>query len=435
MVASREKTEEILRKRYYQTKRRYVVFVGCVLIQFLVVGMVSTMLGIVYVDITREFRTNASQAALMLSLFRGISFGGGVLGEFVIRRVGEFPCMMGGSLVGSVTILASAFAQNMVTIVLLIGVGTGCSCIFPILLSYVYISKAFPPESVSRYLTIMTMGAGIGFVTTPYITEALLSGFGWRGTLLISSGIFFHLVLIGIVIQFNLPPRSSHDSQKSNGHSWKDPIVIFKNRSYVTFILCMALFGMFGPVGLWFLPDFLVSNNHTMKDAALVLTLSGIANLIGRVFAGVFESCFSRTKLLYHWIYIFIMLALSHASFPFFTELYPVLCTSGAVYGLSFGLIVSQSVPVIVQVLNQKLVSMGTAIEFTIYGLCSVLGGYICGMIRDVTGGYKWVFYIASMSAAICSAFCITLFIVDKSCQRKISKNGHINTVSIITHF
>ena len=88
---------------------------------------------------------------------------------------------------------------------------------------------------------------------------------------------------------------------------------------------------------------------------------------------------FSRTKLLYHWIYIYIMLALSHASFPFFTELYPVLCTSGAVYGLSFGLIVSQSAPVVVQVLNQKLVSMGTAIEFTIYGLCSVLGGYICG--------------------------------------------------------
>ena len=123
---------------------------------------------------------------------------------------------------------------------------SGCSCIFPTLLSYVYISKAFPPESVSRYLTMMTMGAGVGFVTTPYITEALLSEFGWRGTLLIASGIFFHLVLIGIVIQFNLPPRSSHDPQKSDGHSWKDPLVIFKNRSYVTYIWCIMLFGLFG---------------------------------------------------------------------------------------------------------------------------------------------------------------------------------------------
>lgn len=49
----------------------------------------------------------------------------GVLGEMVIRRVGEFPCMIGGALGGSLTLLASAFAPNMVTIVVLIGVGTG----------------------------------------------------------------------------------------------------------------------------------------------------------------------------------------------------------------------------------------------------------------------------------------------------------------------
>lgn len=49
----------------------------------------------------------------------------GVFGEMVIRRVGDFPCMIGGALGGSLTLLASAFAPNMVTIVVLIGVGTG----------------------------------------------------------------------------------------------------------------------------------------------------------------------------------------------------------------------------------------------------------------------------------------------------------------------
>lgn len=66
------------RKRYYKTKRRYIVFVGSVLIQFIGIAMPSAMLGIVYVDMTREFRAEASQAALMLSLFRGIAFGGGL---------------------------------------------------------------------------------------------------------------------------------------------------------------------------------------------------------------------------------------------------------------------------------------------------------------------------------------------------------------------
>ena len=77
------------RKRYYQTKRRYVVFVGCVLIHFIRMALPSTMLGIVYVDITRDFRTDASQAALMLSLFRGLAFGGGTFNSESVRMAAE----------------------------------------------------------------------------------------------------------------------------------------------------------------------------------------------------------------------------------------------------------------------------------------------------------------------------------------------------------
>lgn len=428
----KEQTSEILRKRYSRTPRRFVVFVGSILIQFIGIAMPSAMLGIVYVDMTREFRAEASQAALMLSLFRGIAFGGGVLGEVVIRRVGELPCMMGGALGGSLTLLASAFAPNMTTIVVLIGLGTGCACVLPTLLSYIYISRAFPPNTAPKYLTTMTMGSGIGFVATPYITEILLSHFGWRGTLMMASGIFLHLVLIGIVIQVNLPPPS--ELQKSRDFKWPDAVKILRNRSYLTYVSNMLMFGLFGAVEIWFLPDFLVSNNYTIQDAALVLTLSGFANLIGRLMAGIFESCFSRTKILYHWTYISMTLALSHAIFPTFVQFYPVLCGSSLIYGVCFGLIVSQSVPVVVQVLPQRLTSIGIAMEFTVYGLSTVLGGYVCGMIRDVTGGFEGVFYVASIAAVVCSCACILLFIVDKTCMRKTFKEDHVNSISVISH-
>ena len=91
------------RKRYYQTKRRYVVFVGCVLIQFIGIALPSTMLGIVYVDITREFRTDASQAALMLSLFRGISFGGGTFNSESVRTAAELSLYKSPFLKGNFT--------------------------------------------------------------------------------------------------------------------------------------------------------------------------------------------------------------------------------------------------------------------------------------------------------------------------------------------
>lgn len=120
----------------------------------------------------------------------------------------------------------------------------GCGCVLPTLLSYVYISRAFPPKTAPKYLTTMTLGAGIGFMVTPYITEVLLSHFGWRGTLMMASGMFLQLVLIGMVIQVNLPPPS--ELQKSRDFKWTDVVEILKNRSYLTYITTMLLFGLFG---------------------------------------------------------------------------------------------------------------------------------------------------------------------------------------------
>lgn len=49
----------------------------------------------------------------------------GAFGGVVIRWAGEFPCMMVGSIVGCLCFGAAAFAENLITVVLLIGVGAG----------------------------------------------------------------------------------------------------------------------------------------------------------------------------------------------------------------------------------------------------------------------------------------------------------------------
>lgn len=49
----------------------------------------------------------------------------GAFGGMVIRWAGEFPCMMVGSIVGCLCFGAAAFAENLITVVLLIGVGAG----------------------------------------------------------------------------------------------------------------------------------------------------------------------------------------------------------------------------------------------------------------------------------------------------------------------
>ncbi|XP_061197579.1 monocarboxylate transporter 13-like [Saccostrea echinata] len=392
--------------------------------------MPSSMLGIMYVDIMREFRAEASETALMLSLYRGLSFGGCMVGNLIMRYVGEFPCMMVGSFIGSVSFIVAVFAQNVTTVVLLVGVGAGCGFMFPLLLAYSNIGRAFSGKAATQFLTLTAIGGGIGLIITPYITEFLLREYEWRGTCLISGGLFLNLLVIGVLVQLNLPDSP----ENSKVFNWEDQKAIFKSRAYSLMLFSMVLFGLFGFIEPWFLPDFLVSNGYNQKDAAFLMTVIGTCNLIGRILAGVLEPLLSRTKLMYHWIYIFTLMGLSHAIFPYFIHVNPALILASVIYGITFGMVVSQSAPVILQSLSSDLYPTGLATELTIYGGCTVLGGYVGGLIRDVTGGYTGVFYIASLSAIVVAFSCGILLSVEKLYKRKTKPCVHIPSISTITH-
>ncbi|XP_056008756.1 monocarboxylate transporter 6-like isoform X3 [Ostrea edulis] len=406
MATSSKGKSSLTRERYDKSNRSYVVFVGSLLIHFIAMAMPSAMLGIVYVDVIREFKADASWAALMQSLYRGIVFGGGVVAELVIRRVGEFPCMMAGSLLGSLSFLAAAFAENVTTIVLLIGVGGGCGFVFPVFLSYVNVRRAFYGDSsAAKFLTSITIGAGMGFLVTPYMIEFFLREFGWRGTFMIAGGIFFHLVLIGVAVKLNLPPLE--DPTESKDFKWRDQVAVFKKRGFSVYMFDVFLFGMF---------------------------VSGVFNLAGRILAVPLSSFFSRPKILYHWSYICLALALSHALYPFFLQSYPVLIVASGLYGICFGVLFSQGGPIVLQSLPLDLYPIGMATDLTFYGVSSAFGGYIGGFIRDITGGYDGVFYVASISSIICSFASLLLIPMDKLYKKKDGENVHKNPFSIISH-
>ncbi|XP_048748365.2 monocarboxylate transporter 6-like [Ostrea edulis] len=433
MAMSSGGTSTLSRERYDKSKRRYVVFVGSLLIHFIALAIPSAMLGIVYVDVIREFDADASWAALMQSLYRGIICGGGLVAELVIRRVGEFPCIMAGSLLGSLSFLAAAFSESVTTIVFLVGVGGGCGFVFPLFLSYVYVRRAFHGhESVNKFLSSMTLGGGMGLLITPYMTEFFLKKFGWRGTFMMAGGIFFHLILIGVVVKLNLPPPEG--TTNSKGFDWRKQTAIFKIRAFSILVFDNFLFGMFGFAESWFLPAFLVSNNYTKEDAALLLTVCGVFNLGGRIIAVPLSGFFSRPKILYHWSYICLALAVSHALYPLFLQSYSVLMIASGIYGICFGLLISHIAPVVLQTLPHDLYPIGIATEMTFYGISSAIGGYIGGFIRDVTGGYEGVFYAASMSSIICSFACFLLILMDNIYKRKKKTKFHSKSISIISH-
>lgn len=81
---------------------------------------------------------------------------------------------------------------------------------------------------------------------------------------------------------------------------------------------------------------------------------------------------------------MFGVVALGHAAFPFFVSVYPALVVASVVFGLQFGLFISQMSPITYQTLPWNLYPTGIATVFTLYGGFAVVGGYICGKYKDL---------------------------------------------------
>lgn len=116
---------------------------------------------------------------------------------------------------------------------------------FPMLLSYSNIGQAFQGEA-SKFLTLNAVGAGVGLIVTPNVTELILQEYWWRGCFLLSGGLFLHLLVIGIVAEINLPEPQELKASKS--FNLKDQLLIFRSRTYCIFVFNVILFGMFGKI-------------------------------------------------------------------------------------------------------------------------------------------------------------------------------------------
>lgn len=186
--------------------------------------------------------------------------------------------MMVGSIVGCLCFGAAAFAENLITVVLLIGVGAGrtpplpitinnllfgsspivntiksvffilnigSAFVFPLLLSFTNIGHAFPASTASKFMSFITMGGGLAMIVTPYITNLLIGHFGWRGAFLMFSGFFFHLVPLGVAVKLNFPP-ADEKRDESKKFQCSDQTAVFKYGGFVVISMQMVLYGMFG---------------------------------------------------------------------------------------------------------------------------------------------------------------------------------------------
>lgn len=136
-----------------------------------------------------------------------------------------------GSILAASCIIVSMFAQNVLTLIITIGFGTGLGFGLIYLPAIVSVTQYFEAKR-SLATGIAVCGSGFGtFIFAP-LTKYLIEGFGWRGAMLIIGGIVLNCIIFGAMfrpLELEAGPSQTPPNTPSTPNLGKKSAIIDEN--------------------------------------------------------------------------------------------------------------------------------------------------------------------------------------------------------------
>ncbi|ELU15285.1 hypothetical protein CAPTEDRAFT_171191 [Capitella teleta] len=184
-------------------------------------------------------------------------------------------------------------------------------------------------------------------------------------------------------------------------------VSVLKNPVFVVYgvscILCMK--GFFVP--FIYLVDKAVETGYSKTHAAMLLSMLGITNTVGRVVAGWVSDRPWADCLLINNVAL-IVGGLSTMAVPFLDE-YWMLVAYATVFGLCIAAFVSLRSVILVDLIGIQRLTSSFGILVMCQGISSFVGAPIAGSLFDLTGSYNVSFFVAGVSIALAGLICLPL--------------------------
>ncbi|XP_070578309.1 monocarboxylate transporter 12-like [Ptychodera flava] len=182
------------------------------IMMFLVRG-IGTSLAVFYVVFLDYFGDSAAWTSLVLSSFTATTYMTGPFAAFLCKKFSFRQMAMVGGVMSSISIAVSSFATSSLFLSVSLGFGTGVS----LGLCYVSCFASLGLYFKKRYTMgngIALAGVGLSTFILPPLCQLLIDKYGWRGALVIVSGLTAHLCVGAALLR---PIHLKADSNEENG--------------------------------------------------------------------------------------------------------------------------------------------------------------------------------------------------------------------------
>ena len=391
--------------------------------------------------VVNEFKWSMASASSVFSIFIMSHSIFAMVGGYLQDRFGPRIVIPIGSVIVSVSLMATNWATNLWQFQLIYGVcaGGGIS-----LLAFVSHS-AFLPKWFERKrglaLGIAMAGIGLGMLVIVPLSEKLITAYGWRVAYrILAAMVIFVIAPLNLLFGRKDPAAISQypdgdpggDEKQANMPQWSMKI-IDQNWANIDWDLKLAT----GTVRFWYLVGAfffisfafqgvllhavaaMVDAEMSRSTAAFFFGLAGIIGSAGKVLFGYLSDVLGRerAKLIADMIAILGILSLVFVSL--------IHGPMAFVFALFFGIGYGAAAPLIPSISADIFMGRNYGLIFSIIalggGIGAATGTYISGLLRDITGTYLISFSVCCMSLAIS---CLLIYLAAPGKVRRMVKTG-----------
>lgn len=366
----------------------------------LVFGLIRS-LGIFFVEFVQYFDESAQAVSWITSIGVAVQQLFSPVGTAACNVYGARPVVMiGGFLSGLGFILASQ-ATTLSHLYLTMGLisGLGWALVFtPIIAS---VMQYF---TIRRSLAIGLGFTGIGLASFAFspLFQYLVEVYSWRGALLILGGLSFNIIACGALIRPIGNPKVIVKAENSSVNKCSSlcsrfyecfEISLLSHRGFLTYTLAITLFN-----AGYFIPyvHLVAHSRHigfTEYQAAFVISVTGVADIVGRVVSG-WASDLGKMRMP-HMLTVWTgLLGIFLLLIPLGVT-YPGLLVLGLAYGFCAGAMTPLAFAVVPEIVGMERMLGALGLLQLLESVGGLLGAPLSGWLKDSTGSYTASFLVA----------------------------------------
>jgi len=443
-MKSKVPTKSVSRRANVDTGWSYMVAVASFVSNFLAGAIYfgSSVLTPVWI---KEFSTTSAMTSLVGSAAGGFISGVAPISSYLCNKFDHRKTHMFGGIIASVGLFLTSFATNLTQIFIFYGffggLGIGMCYIPAIIIMRQYFDKKY-----AIFMGVITSAVGVGSCVFPVVIEKLERVYGWRGAVLILSGVMGNMCVSASIM---LPVDNTEDHHVSERNKLKETSENTVNKENITktastkekesfwnltrktlsnpyfFVGAVSNFTFFfSQMVVIALTPMRAQFEYKMtpEQGAILASSIGLSIMLSRFVWGAL--CNASKKVDPFKLYCLLRLVTSAVT------LFSAMATSFSsqlvccvILGAGFG---SWSlVPIFLsKMFSSQLVDTAYGYLEVMNGIGCLVGPFIGGLIYDVTKSFRFSFMMSGITLLVGTVVIyVTSFCIERSRTRAINLN------------